>query len=89
MGQAQVGKQVGGGDGGGGVVGRCGGAVGESALYAARVYGLRFREGGETAFCWESVLLEPVQESSFAEDTGIGILRCMDMSIYRLVSQIH
>jgi hypothetical protein len=41
-----------------------------------------FWERSKTAFHREGVGIEPVEESGFAEDTGVGVLGGMDMGIY-------
>lgn len=53
----------------------------ERPLDATCVDRFGFWERSKTAFHREGVGIEPVEESGFAEDTGVGVLGGMDMGI--------
>lgn len=66
----------------GGEVGGCCCAVGEGAGDAAGVDAAGEGEGGEGGFEREGVGMEPVEEGTFAKDTGVGMLGGVDVGVF-------
>lgn len=82
VGVAERCKEICRGDVPGGEVGGCGGAVGKGAGDTVGVGAGGGREGGEGGFEGEGVGVEPVEESGFAEDAGVGELAGVDVSVW-------
>lgn len=82
-GEAQVRQQVGGGDVDGGVVGGGGGAVGQGAADDGRVDAAGPVEVLEAGLDGEGVLLEPVEEGSLAKDACVGVLRGVNVGVWK------
>lgn len=62
--------------------------MGQSAFDAAAVDFACFANLLQRTLEWESVGLEPVEESRFAKDSGVWVLRGVDVSICLLSERV-
>lgn len=81
VGEGEAGEVVGAGDGGGGEVGGCCGAVAEGGEDTVGVDAVSEGVGGQGGFEREGVFVQPGEEGGFAEDAGVGELGGVDVCI--------